>query len=189
MKKTLMFFVAHIVVSLDMTFARENMDMPDKAPVDSSMAGYTQKFTLPDDGLNEEERKYITVAMKINDVISEEINIATITEKISSFLLGVSSRNSQNNQIFISTESREKKEGGRYVSRIIVRNIDNTSFDFGSLGGGINGYDNSTYPALEGRIKILGILSSLLLYIVVSCVQVQHILLEGLNNLSLVVVA
>ncbi len=132
-----MFVIVFFLMLHSTSFSHENNIMSTTIGAESSKSGYTKKFTLPEEGLNEEEKKYLTIAMKINDVLSEETNFATIAEQVSPLLLEIND-DIHNRHVFMDTEFRDElNTGKRYVSRITVKNTGNGIFEFGGLGRSI----------------------------------------------------
>lgn len=86
MKNIAFLCVVCVAISAVTLFAQENMTKFDQSPIDPSTMGYTKKFVLPDQGLNEDERKYLEIAKIINDILSEEQNIVVITKKMARVL-------------------------------------------------------------------------------------------------------
>ncbi len=142
-------FCVFAVIYFSSHFNFQSLFAEEKAVQLQKLKGYTQKFTLPEAGLDEEERKYLTVAKKINDVLSEETHVAVLSERISPILLEIS-ETQENNQIFIETESREIAGALRDVSRITASNLGNYFFVFGDPLDEIR----------NGRVKSLRIIFS-----------------------------
>ncbi len=93
------------------------------------MTGYTNKFTLPDKGLNEKERKYLEIAQKLNDILSETCDADAITNRMGAVLRPILP-NIIGERIYLEFHSVGLAHDKRAISQIIVSGTGDDRFTF-----------------------------------------------------------
>ena len=123
-----------ILLSSHVTSFAQDISASTTSTSENSMLGYTKKFTLPDTGLTEEDKKLLSEAQRINDVLAETKDVNEIISQINNTIIMArfsSPIERKASYVEFASEQFENKNTTMRGIKVTVLNYGIFTFNFG----------------------------------------------------------
>ncbi len=123
-----------ILLSIHTVSFAQGKNMSTGSVTENTLLGYTKKFTLPNTGLTEEDKKLLSEAQRINDILAETKDVNEIISQINNTIIMArfsSPIERKTSYVEFAAEKLENKNTTASGIKVTIRNYGIFTFNFG----------------------------------------------------------